>query len=90
MSIAFGLAIYFMIWWIVLFAALPFGIRRSQVEAGDVAPGTDPGAPERVNMVKVIVITTVIATTIFAGYVWLRYSGITLDDLPLPRPPSGR
>ena len=37
-------AIYFVIWWIVLFAVLPWGV-RSQHESGDSAPGTDPGAP---------------------------------------------
>ena len=37
-----GLAIYFLIWWVVLFAVLPFGI-KSQHE-GETTPGTDPGA----------------------------------------------
>lgn len=39
-----AVAIYFTTWWIVLFAVLPFGI-RSQHEARDVVPGSDPGAP---------------------------------------------
>jgi len=30
MSIATGLAIYFIIWWMVLFAVLPFGVRASR------------------------------------------------------------
>ena len=33
-----------MIWWIVLFAVLPWGV-RNQEEAARSAPGTDPGAP---------------------------------------------
>ena len=37
-------AIYFVLWWIVLFLTLPFGV-RSQHEDGEGAPGTDPGAP---------------------------------------------
>ena len=44
MSITTALAIYFITWWIVLFAVLPWGV-RSQSEAGDVVPGSDPGAP---------------------------------------------
>ena len=36
-----ALAIYIFIWWIVLFAVLPFGV-RTQDEAGSVVPGT-PG-----------------------------------------------
>lgn len=39
-----AVAIYFTTWWIVLFAVLPFGV-RSQEEAHDVVPGSDPGAP---------------------------------------------
>ena len=39
-----AIAIYFLIWWVVLFAVLPWGV-RSQEEAGEVVPGTDPGAP---------------------------------------------
>ena len=42
--ISTALAIYFVVWWIVLFLTLPFGV-RSQHEDGEGAPGTDPGAP---------------------------------------------
>ena len=37
-------AIYFVLWWVVLFVTLPFGV-RSQHEDGEGAAGTDPGAP---------------------------------------------
>ena len=40
--IPMAVAIYFVMWWIVLFAVLPFGV-RSQEEGGAVEPGTDPG-----------------------------------------------
>lgn len=88
MSITYGLAVYFIIWWIVLFAALPFGSKRTQVEAGEVAPGTEPGAPERPRFLRVIVLTTVIATSLFALYWWARDSGFSLDDIPFLQPPS--
>ncbi|WP_246215710.1 DUF1467 family protein [Microvirga makkahensis] len=39
-----GLALYFVIWWILLFAILPFGV-RSQADSGEVVAGTEPGAP---------------------------------------------
>ncbi len=42
--IPMAVAIYFTTWWIVLFAVLPWGV-RSQEEARDVVPGSDPGAP---------------------------------------------
>ena len=44
MSLATAVAIYFIIWWTVLFAVLPWGV-RSQEQTGTVAKGTDPGAP---------------------------------------------
>jgi len=74
MNIVGGLALYFVIWWITLFAVLPFGI-RSQHEAGDVVAGTEPGAPVLPGLVKKAVITSLIAAVIFAGvwYVWVTY-----------------
>lgn len=74
MNIVGGLALYFVIWWITLFAVLPFGI-RSQEEAGDVVAGTEPGAPVLPGLVKKAVITSLIAAVIFAGvwYVWVTY-----------------
>ena len=46
MSIAFALAIYFIVWWIVLFAMLPIGVRTSE-EAGEKAtPGQAESAPQ--------------------------------------------
>ena len=44
MQVGTVIAIYFIIWWVVLFAVLPWGV-RSQQESGEVTPGTDPGAP---------------------------------------------
>ena len=74
MNVVGGLALYFVIWWITLFAVLPFGI-RSQEEAGDVVAGTEPGAPVLPGLVKKAVITSRIAAVIFAGvwYVWVTY-----------------
>jgi len=46
MPVATALAIFFLIWWVVLFAVLPWGI-KSQHEEDDIAPGTDPGAPTK-------------------------------------------
>jgi predicted secreted protein len=63
------LAIYFIIWWLVLFTVLPWGI-RSQHEHGDVVPGTDPGAPALTGMRIKLVWTTAIASVIFAAFYW--------------------
>ncbi len=74
MTLAGGLAVYFVIWWTVLFAVLPFGV-RSQAEAGEVTRGSDPGAPAAPRMLKVALITSVIAGLVFAlvWYIWATF-----------------
>jgi predicted secreted protein len=64
-TISTGFAIYFVLWWIVLFLTLPFGV-RSQHEDGEGAPGTDPGAPVLSRMGAKLIWTTVLSTAIFA------------------------
>jgi predicted secreted protein len=74
-----AVAIYIFIWWIVLFAVLPWGV-RAQGEEG--VPGTDPGAPLVPHLRAKLVWTTLVATAVFVicAYVY-AYSLITLDDL---------
>jgi len=90
MSIVYGMAVFFMIWWIVLFAVLPFGVRQSQREAGEVVPGSEPGAPDMPRMMRVLIGTTVVTTIVFLSYLWVRDSGFSLDDIPFLTPPSQR
>jgi predicted secreted protein len=70
-TIATAFAIYFVMWWIVLFVTLPFGV-RSQHEDGEGAPGTDPGAPIVTGMGRKLIWTTVISAIIFA-VAWLEH-----------------
>jgi predicted secreted protein len=80
-SITTAIAIYFIVWWVVLFAVLPFGV-RSQHESGAVEPGTDPGAPAVPAIWRKLVWTTVASTIIFAVCAVLyRYRIVTLDGL---------
>ena len=81
MSLATAIAIYFIIWWVVLFAVLPWGV-RSQHEGGAVAPGSDPGAPAVPRLKRKLVWTTIVAAVVFAlWYVVYTYRLIALDDL---------
>jgi len=80
-SLTTSLAIYFIVWWTVLFTVLPWGI-RSQVESGEVVPGTDPGAPAVPRLGNKVLWTTIIATITFAAIdVAYTYRLISLDDL---------
>ena len=75
------LAIYFVVWWVVLFAVLPFGV-RSQAEDGTVAPGTDPGAPAMPALKTKLLWTTAVSAALFALGYWSYVSRLlTLDNL---------
>lgn len=86
MTLVFAIATYFIIWWIVLFAMLPIGV-RTQAEEGEVSPGTAESAPQHPNLRPKIVATTLVSVIIFAGvYAIVTHHAITLDDIPfLPR-----
>lgn len=83
MAFGSGVAIYFVIWWITLFAVLPFGV-RTQEEAGEVVPGAPSSAPAKTSIVTIITRNTIVASLVFAGVYWLLvYSGLSIMDFPL-------
>ena len=82
-TISTGFAIYFVMWWIVLFLTLPFGV-RSQHEGGESAPGTDPGAPIASRMGRKLIWTTVISAVLFAVSI-LAYNAVLLNVERLSR-----
>ena len=67
-SAAMSVAVYFTIWWIMLFVTLPFGV-RSQHETDGFAEGTDPGAPVAPSLGKKALWTTGISLVVFAGLI---------------------
>ncbi len=69
-STPIAIAIFITIWFTVLFAVLPFGV-RSQHEAGDFVPGTDPGAPVAPRLLVKALWTTLISAVVFAALVAL-------------------
>ncbi|SIO52664.1 Protein of unknown function [Bradyrhizobium erythrophlei] len=73
-AISTAFAIYFVMWWIVLFLTLPFGV-RSQHEDGEGAPGTDPGAPVLTRMGSKLIWTTIISAVIYGIAMWAYYQG---------------
>lgn len=63
-----AIALYFVIWWLTLFAILPLGV-RSQEEAGEVVPGSEIGAPATARMGTKVMLTTVVSVPIFLA-IW--------------------
>jgi predicted secreted protein len=83
MSLASALAIYFIIWWLVLFLVLPFGIRNAHESGEAVEEGNEPGAPVNPRLVRKAVITTILATAVFAVFYLVQTRGLlSLDNLP--------
>lgn len=74
MSLTSALAIYVIIWWLVLFMVLPFGA-RSKIESTDVSEGHDAGAPMRPQMLKKILATTAISLVFFGIFYFAFTSG---------------
>ncbi len=70
MTIGSAIAIYFVIWWTTLFAVLPLGV-RSQIEAGEVVPGTEPGAPASTNIRKIVLVNSGVAALVFVIFTYL-------------------
>ena len=79
MATSTAIAIYFLIWWLVLFAVLPWGVRA---QGEDGAPGTDPGAPLVAHLKAKLVWTTAVSTVVFGvvAFLYVRRL-VTLDDL---------
>lgn len=82
MSLTTSLAIYFIIWWVVLFTVLPFGVRNAAEEGVAVEAGNDPGAPTIPAIWTKLLWTTIVASIVFAAcWVSYTYRLVTLDDL---------
>lgn len=74
-------AIFFIIWWVTLFAMLSIGL-KTQGEAGEVVPGTVESAPARPRFMLVIGLTTLVAALVFAAFYWFAATkGLRFDNL---------
>jgi predicted secreted protein len=67
-----GIAVYVVLWWIVLFAVLPWGVRPAE----DLPPGGDRGAPAQPRMGLKVLVTTIIAAALWGGVEFLVLSNL--------------
>ena len=81
MNLTGAIVLYAVLWFVVLFVLLPLG-QRSQADAGEVVPGTPPGAPHAPALGRKMLIATVISAVIWGAAAWVILSGvITYDDV---------
>ncbi|THD44585.1 MAG: DUF1467 family protein [Bradyrhizobium sp.] len=61
-----AVAVFFTVWWVSLFAVLPF-FARSPEEAGEtqLPPGVEPGAPVKPRLALAALWTTGLAAAVF-------------------------
>ena len=72
MSWATGLMVYVVLWWVVLFAVLPLGVKRVE----NPGRGQDRGAPERPDLVRKAIITSVVAAVLWIAFYFLHQADI--------------
>lgn len=83
MPIITAAAIYFVIWWLMLFTVLPWGIRGQHESDDKIVKGSDPGAP-----IKAMMKRKVIQNSILSAIVWavvmaiIKFDLISLDSIP--------
>ena len=73
-----AIAIYFVVWWTVLFAVLPLGMNQGPRERQ--TDGGDWGAPANPNLKKKFITTTWVSAIVWAFVMLLVFTGW----LPLP------
>ena len=72
MSWATGVMVYIVIWWTVLFAVLPLGVRRVEKPG----KGEEHGAPERPELLRKAVITSAVAAVLWLGFYGLHRADV--------------
>lgn len=67
-----GILLYTIIWWVVIFAVLPWGVQREE----NPQPGHAAGAPKNPMLVRKVVVTSAISAVI-----WVAIYLVVLYDL---------
>lgn len=83
MSVVALIAIYFVVWWIVLFAILPFGV-RTQEEEGEVTLGTVRSAPVKPRLIRTAIATSIVSAIIVTA-LWVAVDVYGVDFAMLAR-----
>jgi len=74
MTLVGGIVAFVILWWLVFFMVLPWGV-TSQLEAKDVLPGSEPGAPVNPALGRKVLITTILAALLWGVFFLALESG---------------
>ena len=72
MSWATGIMVYLVIWWTILFAVLPLGVRRLE----NPGKGEERGAPERPDLLRKAIITSIVAAVLWIAFYFLHQADV--------------
>jgi predicted secreted protein len=72
MNWATGVMVYLVIWWTILFAVLPLGVRRVE----NPGKGEERGAPERPQLARKAIITSIVAAVLWLGFYSLHQADV--------------
>ena len=79
MGVVAGLVAYLVIWWLVLFMVLPFGVQTQEESGEAIEPGTPASAPARSRIGLKLSVTTGIAALLWIVYFFIvKYGLITI------------
>jgi predicted secreted protein len=77
-------AIYFILWWLVLFTVLPWGSTSPHEAGARTEEGHAASAPMNPRLLRKFAITTVVSALIFLVVYWpIEMEWISLDSIPL-------
>jgi predicted secreted protein len=83
MRLTSAIAIYFIVWWVCLFAVLPWGVRNANEAGETVNEGHEAGAPVNPMLWRKILATTMLASIVFALILGqITYGWIAFEDIP--------
>ncbi len=66
LTVGGGVALFFVIWWTLLFAILPLS-NHAETRPEHIVPGQDPGAPAAPRLREKALLTTVVTGFVFLG-----------------------
>lgn len=85
MSVVYGVAVFYVMWWIVLIAVLPWGVKTAQEAGEQGVAGQATSAPQNPMLLKKVLWTTIVTTVLFCLFkANFDYGWLTIDDLPGP------